>query len=415
MGILYLSPKYEGEAGELVLQDRATIRAYLEELRLSGAPVQFQVPGQAPVPAAVVDLADQPPRFVARLARALPPAGSPGEELDLRFTLDRMRFLAAVRRTGEAEGLTACFTLPATVRHADRRDRMRVRLGSREKATVTALEGLLGARGITGALLDLSMEGLLMRVDRATPARGQVAAEARAADFPPGTRFPILRIDQLPFSPVVVCSGVVAHATDAPGGPRVGIQFEALGEMEGQLIGQVLGRRLPKFNRGFPERRPLRDPALTPTARVAVVHHGGAALEVEEADAPPETGKAVKRVLLVLRDDLERTRLVSALRADGFRKVHEARSFPEAVNHVKVFPMDVVILEELVGEQTALDFLTRIRLQSRFGPVPVVLLAKRLDVRTRTQAKAAKIDQVVRQGTAYGSELKDVLEGLLGL
>jgi CheY-like chemotaxis protein len=415
MAILDISPKYGGEGGELVLKDRSTILAYLEDLMWSTVEVQLVVQGHPPLSAHVTLVEDDPPRFKVKLGAPLPVTWIRRKEIVLLFTLDGIRFLAPVWFLERGGYLEALLSIPVAVSHADRRGKMRVHFGPREKATVTVLEGLHEARGATGHLLDLSLEGLRMRVDRAVTIRGKAPLPITGTTFKPGVRFPILRIDQLPYSPVVVCSGVVAHASATSDGVQMGIRFEQLGEMEAQVIRQVLGRRLPKFNLGFPERKRQGSPNREEDAGMVVVRHGdGPELsETPEFALPQDPVKCTKRLLLVMQDDLDRAILVSALRLDGYRKIHEARNYQEALDHVKVFPMDVVILEEKVGTLSAADFLTRLRQQGYCEATPTVLLADLLDVRTRALGRAAQVDYLQALSEDFETEFRDVLEGLL--
>ena len=415
MGILDLSPNYFLEDGERVLQDRSTILAYLEDLERSGDELRLVVQGHPSLPATVLRLEEEPPRLLVRLGRPLPVTWIRRKEIVLLFTLEGTQLLAPVRFLERGGYLETYLSLPEFVRHAERRSRMRAHFHAREKATVTVLEGLLGARGATGRLLDLSMEGLKMRVDRAITVRGQESLPVAEGTFPPGTRFPILRIDQLAYAPVVVCAAVLCHATLREGSLHLGMRFEGLGEMETQVLRQVLGRRLPKFSQGFPERRRKREASQDLEPRVVVVHHGAGSEPPDSAAPAADPNKAAKRLLLVLQDDLERAILVAALQADGYRRIHEARSYAEAMNHVKVFPMDAVILEERVGLEPAGDFLARLRQQGHCESVPKILLADSLDVRTRTLARTAKVDLVHSRKAGYEGEFRDVLGELLGL
>jgi len=393
----------EGDGGERVLRDRPTILAYLEDLRRSQAEAGLSGEGHGPLPARVEEVMEDPPRFRVRLGRPLPQAWTGGAALTLQFSLDGIRLLApAVLKERGLED--AWFGLPASVAFADRRSRMRAHFGPREKATVTVLEGFLGARGATGPLLNLSLEGVRMRVERAISGPGQVPLAVGAATFAPGTRFPILRIDQLPYSPVLVCAGVLAHVTQAADGIQLGIRFEDLGEMEAQTIRRILGRRLPRFSAGFPVRKCREQP-------------GSAAVALQPGTALPEARedprKASRRILLALSDDLERAVLASALRAEGYARVHEARNTAEALDHLKVFPMDLVILGEKVGTFAAADFLVRVR---RLGGerMPALLLAAQVDVRTLALARSAQIEHVLPLGQDGGGEFRSVLAGLLG-
>ncbi len=411
MAILDLTLRAGGPEGGPCLKDRAVILAYLEDLLQSGAETRLAVEGHPPISARVAAIQEDPARFRLALEKPLPVTWIRRREIVFLFSLDGIRLLAQVRFLERGGYLEVWFTLPAEVRHADRRGRMRVHFGPREKATVTALEGLLGPRGATGALLDLSMEGLRMRVDRAVTVKGRAQLAVTPSTFPKGTRFPILRIDQLPHAPVLVCAGVVAHVTHTGDHVQMGIRFEELGEMEAQIIHQVMGRRLPTFNASFPHRKRHPHAAGAETATVTVTHHGHRG----ESAEPGPTRKSGKRILLAVHDDLDRAILASSLRIDGYRKIHEARTLADAQGHLDVFPMDLAILAQDPAGPVVADLLARLRQLGHLKGVPALLLADPVDDHARALAKEAGMDHVLSLDADFGDDLKVLLTKVLGV
>lgn len=392
------------------LADPATIQAYLEELAATGAGVRLAVPGHPPVPAVVGVLDAAAGRFRARLGRPLPVTWIRRHEIDLLFALDGVRLAAPVRFLERDGYLEASFSLPRLVRLGDRRQGLRAHFSPREKASVTALEGLVGARGVTGRLLDLSMEGLRMRLERAVAHGGRAALEPGLDLFPVGTRFPVLRLDQLPYSPVVVCAGVVVNAAQDRGGVALGIRFDPLGDLEAQILRQVLARRLPRFRQGFPERR--RDKGAAPGVEVNVVHDGPRG---KAPESPGDPVRAGKRLLVAIGDDLDRAIVVAGLQRLGYRRLHEARNPAEAVDQLRLFSMDALVLADPLGAAPATEFLVRLRRHGLARTVPALLLARKVDVRLRVEAKAAEIEHVVPLGDGCAAEVDDLLRGPFGL
>lgn len=392
------------------LKDRAVILAYLEALVRSGEEVGLVVQGHAALPAWVEAVEEDPPRFRVRLGQPLPVTWIRRKEVALLYSLDGIRLLSPLKFLERAGYLEAVFALPDSVRRAERRGRQRIRFGPREKATVTVLEGLLGARGATGPLLDLSMGGLRMRVERAVTVQGKGPLEIGAGTFPAGTRFPVLRIDQLPHAPILVCSGVVAHVAEEAGGLTLGLRFQDLGELEAQIIRQVLGRRLPSFDVEFPDPRRGRESAEG--SPVTVLRHGGDAAEAapgRRSEAP----RAGRRILLAVQDDLDRAILATTLRLEGYPKIHEARALAAALDHLRVFPMDLVAMGERFGDLPAAEVLARFRQHGLDRHTPVLLLAGEDLEAARRDASEAGIAHVLPGAGDLGDAFAETVAGLL--
>ena len=434
-----LYAKAEAPKGEAVLRDGQTILAYLEDLARRRAPVRLWCKEQDRVAlgAQVAEVDEASGKVLLRLQRALPSDLAARQKVTMVFLLGGARMLAVVRFVDRAGYLEAVFSLPEVVRHAEQRGKLRARFGAKDKATVTVLEDLRDRLGATGRLVDLSMTGLCVRLERAVHIRGNDPLELAASLFPPGTRFPIIRIDQLPFAPVVTCSGRVAHirAEEEGAGFLLGLALDPLGDMEAQILDQVLSRRLPSFHQGFPvlERVPREavaaawtdpkdgpgGPAAFEEAEEAEPEQAPAEATAPEPDDPALKAllkrKRQKRILLIMMDDLDRAILSCTLKVDGYEKIHEAHSFLEALAHFKVFDLDTVIIEQQLGEQSAQEFLVKLRKQGFCVEPPVVLLAQAVDVRVKLMARAAGIEHIQQLPVDYDGIFRDVLHGLLKL
>jgi CheY-like chemotaxis protein len=441
MAFTNLYSKSDAPSGEALLRERQTILAYLEELAKSRIPVKLwcREEDQAALSGQVLRVEEDAGRIRLRLQRALPSDLPARHKVTLVFPLDGCRLLGVVRFLERSGYLEAYFTIPETVRHAEQRSRMRSRFSARDRATVTALEGLHDGRGATGPLRDLSMDGLCMRIDRAIKVRNNVPVRIDTNLFPRGTLFPMLRIEQLPFAPVVTCSGRVAHIRESEDGEEilVGIAFDPLGQLESQILAQVLGRRLPTFNQGFPVRE--RSPLEAYPEEIELLF--GAEEEVEpeplaepqpgeppapepepepepEAEPEPESlaeRKRLKRIILMINDDLDRGILACALKVDGYEKIHEAHTYLDALAHFRVFNLDAVILEANLGALKAQEVLVKLRKLGLCKDIPVVLLAEDAGVKVKIMAKAARIDHVQQLPLDYEGEFREILQKLLKL
>jgi CheY-like chemotaxis protein len=333
--------------------------------------------------------------------------------------------------------MQAIFKVPECITHAERRGQMRARFGRLEKASVTILEDLFKGHGATGRLVNLSMEGLCMKIERAISIEQDRRLPISQNLFQFHQTLMVVRILDLPHSPVVECTGRVAHLEEFPEGLLMGIHLEGLGGLEAQILNQVLGRRLPTFSRSFPQKRRRCEMDFTSAdeaerlARMLEDKGGEEAAPAadEEADVleavedpmdalPPQdrlalVKKRCRRILLIQSDDLNRAILAGTLQVDGFRQVREARNLLEALQCTRVGTFDLIILDQTIGTHGAQTILERLRKLGHCEDVPVIMIAEHTDVKTTIMAKAARIDHVQKVPIDYDGELRGVLNHLL--
>lgn len=415
------------------LRDREVILAYLEELQRLEVPAALWVDPSTwvPIGAYVVAVSEAAGSITLALQRALPGNLKPRQELELAFPMEGQRFLAGVRFLERGAYLQALFQLPEAVRLGDRRERGRARFGPRERAKVTVLEGVFQGCGATGRLVNLSLGGLCMRVDRVVSVADDRKIPLTPQIFAPGTRLEVVRIQDLPQVPMIECTGVTTHIEKGPIGVTVGVRLEDLGGLEQRLLAQFLARRLPTFARHFPLRRRRREDELAELGE----HDEEVWEEAEAADPEPPQEEAVgdgfpgedrharmvrirkagRRILLVILDDLDRAILAGTLQVDGYRQIAEARSYTEALRWFRAGAVDLVILEAQVGVHTGQRMLERLRAQGVALETPVVMLAEAGDIRAKLMAKVAKVAHLQRKPIDYDGELRGVLERLLGI
>lgn len=421
------------------LRDREMILAYFEELSRLGTAVMLWVDQDSwiPIGLKVEGVREDSWSFSAALQRALPGELSSKRVLELAFPLEGVRLLASVHFQVREGYLKASFSLPEAIRFGERRERVRARFGPREKARVTVLEDFMQGCGATGRLVNLSLSGLCLRVDRVIAVRGEGQIPISPAVFTAGTRLALVRIQDLPNVPTIECSGITTHSGRTAIGTTVGIHLEGLGSLEQNLLAGVLARRLPTFARNFPVRHrrsedDLVDPAAANPEEAeawdAVAEEGG--LDPEALASYPEAEnltepsreerlirikRSGKRILIIMHDDLDRAILAGTLQADGFRPAMEARNFAEALGWFRVTPIDLVILDHQVGAHPGQVFLDRLRAQGYGLETPVVMTSEEVDVRTTIMAKAHRISHLQRKPIDYDGELKGMLHRLLGI
>lgn len=421
------------------LRDREMILAYFEELSRLGTAVMLWVDQDSwiPIGLKVEGVREDSWSFSAALQRALPGELSGKRVLELAFPLEGVRLLASVHFQARDGYLKASFSLPEAIRFGERRERVRARFGPREKARVTVLEDFVQGCGATGRLVNLSLSGLCLRVDRVIAVRGEGQIPISPAVFTAGTRLALVRIQDLPNLPTIECSGITTHSGRSAIGTTVGIHLEGLGSLEQNLLAGVLARRLPTFARNFPVRHrrsedDLVDPAAANPEEAeawdATMEEGGldpgALVSFPEAEGLVEPSReerlirikrSGKRILIIMHDDLDRAILAGTLQADGFRPAMEARNFAEALGWFRVTPIDLVILDHQVGAHPGQVFLDRLRAQGYGLETPVVMTSEEVDVRTTIMAKAHRISHLQRKPIDYDGELRGMLHRLLGI
>jgi len=440
MALLGFLRSWDEREGEPVLKDQSTILAYIEDLIRIRSFVQFWLKGDDMLPiAGRIDLLSElSGHMTITLQRALPGDIQANTAMEMMFTLEGMRFDAPVKFLRRDGYLRAQFSIPEKVRHAERRTKMRARFGPREKATCTLLEDLFEGHGAAGRLVNLSMEGLCMRIDRAISIRENRQLGISNNLFDLGKSLAVVRIQNLPHTPLIECCGKVTHIESTSIGVLLGLHLQGLGSAESQWLSHVLARRLPSFARGFPVRHrrgkeELIDEIATNPEQESEAdwqkitdESEDGAVDIDAAEelvaSRPDTHERLlqikkrgKKILLVIQDDLDRAILSGTLQVDGFRQIHEAGSVVEVLRAVRGGPPDLIILEPTVGNATAQQLLERLRSKAGCESVPAIMITNGPDVRMTLMAKASKIQHVQSWPVDYDGVLKDVISKLLVL
>lgn len=435
----------EEKDSEPTLRDQQQILAYLEELSRLRTQVSLKVKDDDLVPySAKVDLVSEESRqFSITLMRSLPPEVDEKTYLHLTFTMENMRFRCSVRFKARGQYLQAWFHLPEGILHAERRGGMRARFGPREKARVTVLESLFEGLGGSGRLINLSLGGLCMKLEKAINIKGDHAVAINASTFSTGKELMMVRITDLPHTPMVECNGLVCYSRDASLGTLVGVRFDVMGTIEKRVLEAVLMRRLPSFGRGFPIKR-RRHELIEGVGQLSGVKIPGGDLELEDSDDfdPDPEGleeesaevaepvvdskelalerlvtlrKKNKHLLLVISDDMDRAILAGTLLVDGFEHIHEARTMVQALDQCKKGLPDLVIIDQQLGPHSGPEIVNKLRERGHLGFSPIVLLQGERDVKVLLAAKAERIKHILSKPVNYDGELKGLLERLMSL
>ncbi len=429
---------------EPTLRDRDQILAWMEELARIRTPMELKVQGKEalPISAKVEVVAEESSGLTLSLQRIPAPEPKAGQAVPVVFPLDGQRFRADLVYRGRGGYMQCVFALPDSIFHAERREAIRARFGTREKTQVVALQGLFDGIGLGGQMVNLSLGGCAFRMQRAMDISGDRRLPLRHDLLIPGTQLALVRLQDLPHLPMVECGGVVAHVDQRADGVVVGIRFEGLGGFESQVIGRLLTQRVPGFRRGFPRKRRYRDlteeelkvpqapedplpemadepEVLQPPSAAETALSDDELLELREAVRVPNRlhllKKRGKRILLLMGDELDRAIMMATLHVDGFRSVYEATSLEQALELNRSVALEMVIVDQRVGAHGALDLVEALRAEGLAKGAPVVVLQRQEEVRLKVASKAGGVSLILQHPVDFDGLMKPALEGLLGL
>lgn len=417
---------------EPVLRDPEQILAYLEQLLRLRSEMDLRLAEDAAVSyGAWVERVDEEHRTFTLGLRSRPAQEPrPGTPVFLWFTLDGLRFRTLARFLRRGAYMQSEFDLPEAILRAERRGQPRARFSAREQVQVTALERMADGLGLNGLLLNLSIGGILFRVDRAVDLKRDRLVPLRADLLAPGTELAVVRILDLPRLPELEARAVVRHSDFRGEGLVMGLSFEAMGGFEAQALERLLAERIPEFGPAFPRKRrrgevdqpeePSSDPPLPEgdLGRDLDQDLGDASLqEIRDSLRSPDRAlllrKRSRQILLVMQDELARTALMGHLYAEGYRCLYEARGMVQALDLARKHNLDMLILEQHVGPHSALEILDRLRAAERLGQARAVVLKDAEDVRLALAAKAGAVARVVPRPLDFEGTLKPFLDELL--
>lgn len=416
---------------EPALRDPEQVMAYLEQLQRLHSELDLRLVEDAEVAygAWVEGVNEAEGTFTLSLRSRPVQEPRPGTPVFLWFTLDGLRFRTMARFLRRGAYMESVFELPSAILHAERRNQARARFTARENVQVTALEGLAEGIGLNGLLLNLSIGGLLFRVDRAIDLRRDRLLPLRADLLATGAGLAVVRILDLPRIPELEARGMVRHSDLRGDGLVVGLSFEAMGGLEAQALERLLVERMPDCGLAFPRKRrrgELDQPEDEPPSETASLDPdfarelGDQALdELRESIRSPDRAVLLKKrsrqILLVMSDDLARTALLGSLYAEGYRCLYEARGLVQALDQARRHDLDLLILQQRVGPHSALEILDKLRAAERLGGARVLVLKDEEDVRLTLAAKAGAVARVLPRPCEFEGILKPMLEAMLGL
>jgi len=270
-------------------------------------------------------------QFSLKLVRPLPHEMPPGAQFRMTFAVDDLRFEASISLIGRDGYLQYGFQLPSSLFQADRRLHPRYPFRPRENAYVIAQDATIPGIGVAGPLVNISMGGMALRVDRALRMDDGVRVPVNSALFERGKGFPRFRVQDLPLLHLLEGRAISAHATERGSELLLGLTFAGLSGEDEAALARCLAFR-EKMYRGGQAARPEGAPARSRAGRLrdeAGDEEEAEVLPDPEPETPPaqEAGillrlqRRTARVVLVMAPGAVRQGIQDLLRQHGYHRL----------------------------------------------------------------------------------------------
>ena len=273
-------------------------------------------------------------RFTLKLVRPLPHELLPGAAFRMVFAVEDLRFEALIDLMGREGYLQYAFSLPTCLFQADRRHHKRYPFRPRENAYVIAQDAGIPGIGVAGPLVNISMGGMALRLDRALRMDDGVRVPVASALFVRGKSFPRFRVQELPLLHLLEGRAISAHASERGSELVLGLTFAGMNLEEEAALERCLAFREKMYRGGQP---PRADGAAQGGRARAEGDEAEAGPEPEaaqgEAQAPREVTVLLRlrrrtaRTVLVMADGPVRQGILQLLRQQGYHRL-------EALEHL---------------------------------------------------------------------------------
>lgn len=231
------------------IEDPQVLRDALRLLFETETEFSIKVEGTSTLPYASRIQAIMPDtsEIVLKLVRPLPHELMGGAIFRVVFAVDDQRYEALITYIQREAYLQYRFTQPEHLFFADRRRNKRFPFRPRESAYVIASDGGIPGLGVAGPLVNISLGGLCLRVDRVLKLDDGLRIPPNTALFERGTSFPRIRIQDLPKLPLLEVSGWVAHTWERGSEVLLGFDLGELAEDHARTLGECLALREKMF------------------------------------------------------------------------------------------------------------------------------------------------------------------------
>lgn len=378
------------EDNESRIEDPSTLRGVFQELLDAAVEFPIKVEGTHTLPyfSTVKDLAWDQGYVVLKLVRPLPHELLVGAVFHFLCASGEQRFEGFVTYLGREGYLQYKFQVPRFMVLADRRAHKRYPFRPRESAYVICQDSGIPGLGVAGPLVNISMGGLALRVDRILRLDTGIRIPPSTALFERGKGFPRVRIQDLPKLHLLEVRGIAAHAYERGTEVVLGLSFTGLQAEEETALKASLDIR-DRLQRGaLSGSRPDSGPIVlrSETRGPAPV------AETAPAEAPVHAEALLRRLRrrasllgVVKAPGPARDALVARLREAGFHRLLVADTVEDLAATVQTEPRrraPRLVLADLsvahAGDAEPLEAVRAIE-AALPGGVPTVILCDEVD------------------------------------
>jgi hypothetical protein len=254
-----------------------------------------------------------------------------GALFQITFAVENQRFEGIISLLGRDGYLQYGFQLPPSLFQADRRHHPRFPFRPRENAYVIAQDATVPGVGVAGPLVNISLDGMAMRLDRALRMDDGVRIPVSSALFERGKAVSRFRVQDLPLLHLLEGRGISAHVSERGSELILGMSFIGMSLEEETALGRCLDFRGKMYRGG----QPPRDEAGTGSPRPGRVRPAGQDDEPNPESTPEPTApqapmevtvllrlqRRVARVVLVMAEGPVRQGIQAQLRRSGYHRL----------------------------------------------------------------------------------------------
>ena len=227
---------FNADAREPAMVDSRGIRACLQEMKKRDLEFKVKVDKAQTVPYTVQIEELRADDLVLAFQRPLPPELAKGALFLANFQMEGLNFQFPIKFQGRTGYLRYQFSIPERILKLERRAFPRIPFRPRENSEANLRDDGVPGLGVSGPLLNVSREGVAIRVDRVLRLDNGLRLSVNGSHFPQGKYFGLIRIQGLPGLPQLDMKGFVVHATDKGGILLLGLSFQL---MEGDAPKQL--------------------------------------------------------------------------------------------------------------------------------------------------------------------------------
>jgi hypothetical protein len=317
------------EGRDVPIEDPRLVQVSLRLLFEAETEFPIKVEGTSTLPysSRIQSLDFENGRFILKLVRPLPHELMAGAVFRLVFAVDEQRLEGLITFMGREGYLQYAFQVPPFLFHADRRRHKRYPFRPRENAYVIAQDSGIPGLGLAGPLVNISMGGFALRVDRVLKLDDGMRIPPNTALFERGKGFNRVRIQDLPRLRLLETRAIVSHARERGSEVILGLTFNGMGAEEEAALAQALDLREKIYHIGLQLPR-------TDDSSPAVRAYGARAEEADfleplraEQEPPSEVTMVLRlqrrtcAVVLVMADTPLRATVAELLRRSGYHRL----------------------------------------------------------------------------------------------